>query len=266
MKALHRPVAIALFLAAVILAPASLFAQSPFDGTWRTNFDQSKLSPKPNTSSLSNGVYDCSSCTPTIHVKADGQDQPVTGQNYDTLSVREIDAKSIEVVTKKNGTLVSDTIRTVSDDGGTLTLKTTFHPADGSSAITTESTYTRVVPAPAGSHATSGSWQVNHVSQSANGLLTTYKTDGDTLTMSTPSGIGYTAKLDGTDYPVKGSYNYNSVSLTRVDDHTFQETDKKDGKVIWTGTTTVSPDGKTMTTVGTNTQTGRTATVVYEKQ
>jgi hypothetical protein len=266
MKALHRPATIAVFLAAAIVAPASLFAHGPFDGTWRANLDQSKLSSKPITISLSNGAYDCSTCAPTIQVKADGQDQPVTGQNYDTLSVRAVDAKSIELVTKKNGNVVSYAIRTVSDDGNTLTLNATFHPADGSAAITTKSTYNRVGPAPAGSHATSGSWQVSKVSQSANGLLTTYKTDGDTLTMSTPSGVSYAAKMDGADYPVKGSYNYNSLSLTRVDNHTFQETDKKDAKVIWTGTTTVSPDGKTMTTVGTNSQTGRTSTIVAEKQ
>src|SRR5271165_290002 len=60
--------------------PAMLFAQSPFDGTWKTNMAESKLSQKPYTFSVSNGMYDCESCVPKINVKADGQDQPVTGR------------------------------------------------------------------------------------------------------------------------------------------------------------------------------------------
>ena len=49
--------------------------------------------------------------------------------------------------------------------------------------------------------------------------------------MSQPTGESYTAKLDGKDYPAKGSYTYNSVSLKRVDYHTIEETDKREGKV-----------------------------------
>ena len=266
MRTNYRMARYVVFLGTMLLAPAMMFAQSPFDGTWRANLDQSTLSTKPNVFSLSSGVYDCSSCGTAIHVTADGTDQPVTGREYDTISVHEVDAKSIAIATKKNGTLISEQTRTVSDDGTTLTLKTTFHPADGSAAVTTEITYTRVGPAPDGANAASGSWQINKVTQSENGLLTTYKMNGDEFSMSEPSGESYTAKMDGADYPVTGAYSYNTVSLTRVDDHTFQETDKRDGKIMWTGTTTVSADGKTMTTVGTNAQTGRTNTIVAEKQ
>ena len=39
----------------------------------------------------------------TIDVKAAGQDQSVTGQSYDTISVREVDPKSIAITTKKSG-------------------------------------------------------------------------------------------------------------------------------------------------------------------
>ncbi len=44
--------------------------------------------------SVNNGMYDCESCAPKIkNVKADGQDQPVTGQPYDTLMVQVVDAE-----------------------------------------------------------------------------------------------------------------------------------------------------------------------------
>ena len=45
-----------LFLAVVTLAPLMLLAQSPLDGTWKTNLDKSKMSPKPITFSMNGGM------------------------------------------------------------------------------------------------------------------------------------------------------------------------------------------------------------------
>lgn len=42
MKTTYRSLAFALFLVLVLSVPVSLFAQSPFEGTWHTNMDQSK--------------------------------------------------------------------------------------------------------------------------------------------------------------------------------------------------------------------------------
>lgn len=266
MNKTYRSVALALFLTPILLAPMPLSAQSPFDGTWLTNMDQSKFSPKPIVASTKDGKYDCTSCGPQIHVKADGQDQPVTGQSYDTISVHEADAKSIEVKTKKNGKPVYEQTRTASDDGNTLTVKTTGHRPDSDQTTTAQATLTRVGKAPAGANATSGSWRVNKINESENGLTTTYKSNGDELTMSTPTGESYTAKLDGKDYPVKGAYGWNSVSLKRVNDHTIEETDKRGGTVTDVSKMTVAPDGKTMTVVDNNKLTGRVSTYVATKQ
>jgi hypothetical protein len=117
---------------------------------------------------------------------------------------------------------------------------------------------------PSGVHATSGSWQVDKVKESDNGVLVTYKTNGEELTMSDPTGISYTAKFDGNDYPVKGSYSFNAVSLKKVDPHTIEETDKRDGTVIEVSTMKVS--GKSMTITSTNKQTDRTSTFVATRQ
>jgi hypothetical protein len=57
----------------------------------------------------------------------------------------------------------------------------------------------------------------------------------------------YTIKADGTDQSVSGHPYFDSAAITVVDDHKIQETDKKDGKVVATSTTTVSPDGNTLT-------------------
>ena len=266
MKTTYRSLAFALFLVLVLSVPISLFAQSPFDGTWHTNMDQSKMSPKPIVFSLKNGMYDCSSCNPQIHVKTDGQDQSVTGQSYDTIGVREIDSKTIEVKGKKSSKPVFEQTRTVSDDGKNLRLKSTSYRPGNDQTVTAEVSYTRIGKAPARANGTSGSWRVNKVNLSENGVTTTYKSNGDDLTMSTPSGEGYTAKLDGKDYPYKGAFSYDTVSLKRINDRTIEETDKLNGRVMQVSKMTVSSDDKTITVVSTSVPTNRTSTYVDTKQ
>ena len=178
--------------------PVLVFAQSPFDGTWKTNMTASKLSQKPYEFSVNNGKYDCDSCSPKIkNLKADGQDQPVTGQNYDMLAVQIVDARSIHVTGKKGGKTEFDQTRTASEDGRTLTVSNTNYPADGSASYKSESKWTRVSKGPAGSNGASGSWRIQGVSEENAGLITTWKGDGSTLSMSTPTGVSWEAKLDG---------------------------------------------------------------------
>jgi hypothetical protein len=250
----------------LFLLPA-LLAQSPFDGTWRTNDDQTKLSPKPFLFSLNKGMYDCSSCTPKLHVKADGQDQPANGGSFDVISVRAVDARTVAIAAKNNGKPVYEQTRTVSDDGNTLTVKNTMHRVDNSDQVwSLERTYKRVGAAAAGAHATSGWWRMDTVNASEDVRTTTYTSSGDELSMSDPAGEKYTAKLDGKDYPVKGSYYSDSVSLKRVGERTIEETDKLQGKVVQVVKMTVSPDGKKMTEVFTDQVNGRIFTYFAEKQ
>jgi hypothetical protein len=147
-----------------------------------------------------------------------------------------------------------------------MTVKSTSYPQNSDQTVSAEATFTRVGKAPAGANGTSGSWRINKVQASESDLLTTYKSSGDELSMSEPTGESYTAKVDGKDYPVKGAYSYNAVSLKRVDDRTIEETDKRDGKIVGVSKMTVSPDGKKMTQVYTNKLTGRTDTDISEKQ
>ena len=43
----------------------------------------------------------------------------------------------------------------------------------------------------------------------------------------------YTVKADGSDQSVSGHPYFDSVAITVVNDHQIQETDKKDGKVVF---------------------------------
>jgi len=53
-------------------------------------------------------------------------------------------------------------------------------------------------------------------------------------------------KADGTDQPVTGHPYYDSVAIKVMNDHEIEETDKKNGKVVGTSTSTVSSDGNTL--------------------
>jgi hypothetical protein len=69
---------------------------------------------------------------------------------------------------------------------------------------------------------------------------TTLRANGKTIV------VHYTAYLDGKDYAVTGSPDYDTVSLKR-NGVTVEGTRKKDGKVVQNYQRVVSPDRKTMT-------------------
>ncbi|HEX4758324.1 MAG TPA: hypothetical protein VH308_10085 [Terracidiphilus sp.] len=266
MNTIKRSLICALFATAALCASTLTQAQSPFDGTWRLDMSQAKFSPKPLVSYLSQGWYHCVSCTPAIDVQADGQDHPVAGQPYDSISVTVVDPHTLTFVTRKAGKMDYEQTRTVSADGKTLTVKTTFHPINSDQPVNSQATAKLVGIAPAGVHATSGNWQILKVTSSDNDQLFTYKTNVEEITMTEPTGESYTAKFDGADYPAKGSITYNAVSLKRINPNSFEETDKRDGKVVDVSTITVAAGGKTMTIVDTAQPSGRVSTFTAKKQ
>src|SRR6266581_5658687 len=62
-----------------------------------------------------------------------------------------------------------------------------------------------------------------------------------------PSHTEWSGKFDGKDYPVTGSPDSDARSYTKVNDRTLQFTAKKNGKVVATGQSVVSADGKSRT-------------------
>jgi len=80
---------------------------------------------------------------------------------------------------------------------------------------------------------------------SDNAIKWTYKINGDEITMTNPTGQSYTAKLGGSDAPMKGDPGVTSVSVKMLDKNTFEETDKRDGQVLSVFKLTVAADGKT---------------------
>ncbi len=255
-----------LLLALVLLASATLFAQSPFDGTWMTKLDTAKLPTKPDKYTVTNNKYECLTCVPKVEVKADGTDQKVTGHPYfDTIAVKIVDASSVEIIQKKGGKVMYSDKATVSADGKTLNDK--FTDTSGTQPVTGEVTSMRVSAGPAGSHALSGSWHEEKFSNvSSNGLTVTYQSTADGLKMSDLNGNSYDAKFDGKDYPINGDPGHTMVSLKRIGKDTIEETDKRDGKVVGVYRMTVSSDGKSINAEYNDKQHGTTMSFTMEKK
>jgi hypothetical protein len=255
-----------LLFGVLLLLPAIVFAQSPFDGTWKTNMSESKLSQKPYVYSVNNGMYDCDTCAPKVHVKTDGQDQPVTGQTYDTLAVEVVDASTVHMTTKKAGKTMGDQIRKASADGKTMTISVTSHPADGSEPVKTEVHLARISAGASGSNATSGTWRLQDLNEDSAGITSAWKGSGDGISVSSPTGVSWEAKLDGKEYPVKGVYGNETVSVKKLGDHAIEVTYKLDGEINSVDKVTASSDGTKMTTVSDNKRTSRVSTYLDEKQ
>jgi hypothetical protein len=124
-------------------------AVDPVVGTWKLDLAKSRFNPGPAPKTqtrayvatadgidlMYTGVAaDDSAVNGKSSFKYDGKDYPITGSaDYDTLSLKRIDANTIESTQKKAGKPVGKTVRTVSSDGKVLTLKSKGTDAKGKS-------------------------------------------------------------------------------------------------------------------------------------
>ena len=62
-----------------------------------------------------------------------------------------------------------------------------------------------------------------------------------------PTKAVWVGKVDGKAYKTKGNLAWDSAAYKMVNDRTMDITTMKDGKMVWSGKTTISADGKTRT-------------------
>jgi hypothetical protein len=226
-------------------APAAVGADA-INGTWKADLSTVQMSGKPDQLLLKDGKFDCPTCTPPITLAADGAFHPVTGRAYaDSMSIKVDDDHDVTRTDKKGGKVTFEGKYGVSGDGNTLTLDFTDSSTPNAPPTKGQFVETRSAPAPAGAHAISGTWTPkNYANINDEALTTTYRLEGDTLHMSSPSGQSYDAKLDGTATPIKGDIGGTTVSVKKVGDNSYEETDTRDGKVVSVATFMVGADGK----------------------
>jgi hypothetical protein len=133
-------------LAVAVLAHAQ--PKDPFVGAWKLNLAKSKYSPGPPPKSTTS-TYEAAGQGYKVSVRTepasgpaqqwsytsnlDGKDTPVTGNNpnADMMTVKRIDANTLEIVSKKGGKVTTTQRNVVAADGKTRTVTTTGTDAQG---------------------------------------------------------------------------------------------------------------------------------------
>ena len=105
-----------------------------------------------------------------------------------------------------------------------------------------------------------GTWKLNEAKSKlvpgmGKNTMVTYTEEKDKIKVAVegvdkngkPTHGVWVGKLDGKAYPTKGNLPYNSVAYKVVNDRTYDLTAMKDGKMVWSGKSTVSADGKSRT-------------------
>jgi hypothetical protein len=252
----------------VLSCSALALAQSPFDGTWRVVAGSDQFPSKPDVYLLQRGIYHCPTCTPPLEIKANGQDQRISGEAcYDTVSVKVLDDHTTEETDKRDGKTVATSRMTASSDGNTATVEWSESCNVKGDVIKAKKIMKRVAKRPPGSHAVSGSWQtIRYLDMSENAKVATMKIEDNTFYFADPAGQSYAAKLDGTDTPIQGDLSHTVVSVRRIDSNTVEETEKRNGKVTGVAQIKVSADGRTLTWSGGDKAKGTGWQFVAEKE
>ena len=233
------------------LAPVMALASSAFDGTWKTDLHTFKATGKPDIYELSGGMYACNSCAPAYKIKADGTDQPVPDTGFsDHVAVSIVDKSTVDITFKKAGKPLAKGVLTVSPDGSMFTGKYTNYY--GEKPVMGTITEKRVAAGPSVSHALSGSWLTDSVSDlsDAGRLITLHSTDnGIRLSWN---GQTVDAKFDGKKYAWSNDPAITMSIFKKIGDTQIEEFDYRKDKVTDDTIFTVAADGKNITVVDTD--------------
>lgn len=247
-------------------ASSATAAAGSIDGTWVGDPASVKWEQAPDVWLLKDGKYSCSTCIPPItNFAADGAMHAIADRpTYDMMSVTQTDASSVRFVRQKAGKETGNNTLTVSADGKTLTNK--FNTMNNASGKPTsgEASFTRVGSPVAGAHAISGQWQIKQIANfSPEELTATYALEGDVLNSTNGTGESFSAKLDGTETPVKGAADGAVVSVVRNGDG-YTMTFKRGGKVVQEAT--ITPSGNTLSIVSKDPRDNSTVTWTANRQ
>ena len=249
----------------ILLIPVSALASTPFDGTWKVNLDSIQVSGKPNVEEIKDGMYTCSSCVPSFTIKADGTDQQTPVHNLrDHMAIKIVSPTVVQYTEKKDGkvTSVSGSPCPAMAARSRRCLPTT-RPTSRSSGEFTEK---RVGPAAAGAHAVSGAWMQDSMPQFSEAARLIVLQSTDNGLKMTWYGRVTDAKFDGKEYATQNDPDHTLVTLKKISDRQFEERDRREGQIFDIVMWTVSPDGKTITSVDEDPRHGTKSSMTLDKQ
>lgn len=250
-------------------APAASESASveALNGTWKTDLASMKFEGKPDEFLLQAGTYKCNTCTPPLTVAADGQFHAVADRPYyDSISVRAVDDRTVEIRRRKGEKEVSSARVQVSTDGNVLNRRFTNATNPNAPPIQGTETAKRAGPSPAGAHAISGQWTPDRVQEySEDALNVTFRVAGNQVTMNS-QGESYTAELGGPAVAIQGDAGGTMVAVAREGTNGLRETATRGGKQVGITIITPSPDGNSITVTNTDPRDGSKTTWLANKQ
>lgn len=257
---------ILLGIAFVFAAPAA----DPFIGTWSLNLEKSEIRGGLRMTLERRGVA-IRYLSGGVEFTAlfNGLDFPVRGAStHAGVSLKRVDAHTIERTYKRDSAPVSRAVLRVSPDGRYLTVENQRLEGGGENRQWV-SKYQRVTPVDT-SDPFSGTWERNPVRSLGNsqGTIVYEAFEADGLHFVGNS-VEYRARPDGKNYPVEGSIVADSVSLNRIAADTLEETWKDGGQATLLVRRAISADGGTLTarSTGTTPQGERFENIyVYERR
>jgi len=260
-----RTLPVSLAVTALALASPAL-ADSPFEGTWKIDDSATQYSQVPSVTSLKDGSYSCTSCTPAYTVPADGAFHPVAGRSaVDAMSVTVVDPHTLTYRWQKDGKTIGTETDKVGPDGNTLTYTDSWISPSGKT-FTSAVTQARVGTALPGEHLATGKWRTVAVKDtSGTSSDRTFKVEGDTIMASSPSGMHYTATFGGPYVKVEGVDGDQEVAVARSGPRTMTERWKSDGKLTGVYIIKSNEDGKTQIVTGMSLNSGAVRTLTVHR-
>jgi len=235
-------------------------AEPPYAGKWKVNLAKSDFGQTTITfESLPGGEWQTTSFGITYKFKMDGNDYP-DGMGG-MAAWKAVDANTWELVAKANGKVTETDTFKLGADGKTLTDSGKAMKADGGS-IDSTTVYERA----SGGPSLAGKWKTKKVS-GGSGMMEMTASGTDGLTFKDPDmGMTCDAKLDDKDYPCSGPMMPAGFTVAmRKAGKSLEIAVKKDGKLFFKATYTVSADGKSMTESGAPVTGGDKFKIVFDR-
>jgi hypothetical protein len=229
-----------------LFAALQIGAADPRIGSWMLTSAQSTLDP-PNKLSIT-------SLHGEVHVviagekhldftaKLGGHESSVQGNPaFNQIELRRIDKHQVEVIQKKDGTVVATIRDKLSKDGNELTSTTSQNGHADQITVWTRSGGKKTA-----NDLFAGEWtQDLSKTRLRQGMALKVEADGkDGVHFS--GDFSYNARFDGKEYDLKNSRN-DTVTLQLVDSHTVDSTYRRDDQITQTDRWVVSADGAEMT-------------------
>ena len=246
----------------LLTAAATAAADDPFIGKWKENLAKDKIADAIVTYEVTApGEMRVTSEGRAYKFRMDQKEYPTSIGSM--VAWKQVDGSTWETVYKTNGILDWITTTRLSTDGKTLNVTEKGKRSDGEPFEDNE-IYQRV----SGGPGLAGSWKLTWWKFSSAFIMEISQYEADGITWRFPWDATLNARFDGEDYSVTGPGTPagSTVALKRTGPRSFEEIQKINGKVMYTGTVTVSADGKTLTEVLIPPGSNEKTKTVYDRQ